>query len=370
MGFVLAIVMFFAQAAGVALLVGIGLMMLGRTRRAAVLWLLAVITRRRLPLLTEFEALGDGVLARERPRVSEAAARLRGGASLAAALTTTPGLVSDDTVVLAHVGERSGRIGEALSAEAERLVRIRDAAVSQTSSPALALMYLVAVPVIIPFIVTGLMVFIVPKFKKIFDDFGSKLPEITESLIGVSDTFAQFWYIPAVVVVWGFLPLCILWFMMRAKGWSLGLPRWLTPGGRGRRASLALRALAIPAAAGRPLDDALEPLATVSPNASDRRRFARLRDRFASGVNVWDALATERIIPRRDADLLSAAERAGNLPWALTLLADRIDDARRRRFGMFVELGQPAIVLLLGALVAFICIGFFLPLVDLVNDLS
>ncbi len=370
MGLVLAVLMFLAQATGVAILVGIGLVLLGRTRRAAVLWLLAIIIRRRLPLLPEFEALGDGVLPGERSRLSHAASKLRDGASLAAALTATPGLVSEDAVVLAHVGERSGRLGEALGAEAERLVRVRDGAVSPTTSPALALLYLVAVPLFIPVIVTGLMIFIVPKFKKIFDDFGTKLPELTESLIGLSDAFAKFWYIPAVLVVWGIIPAVILWFLMQAKGWNFGLPRRFMPGGRGRRASLILRALAIPAAAGRPLDDALEPLATVSADASDRRRFARLRERCLAGAGAWDSLALERIVPRRDADLLSAAERAGNLPWALNLIADRIDDARRRRFAAFLEIAQPMVVLLLGAFVAFICIGFFLPLVDLVNALS
>lgn len=370
MGFVIAAVMFLAQAAGVAILVGLGLVLLGRTRQAAVLWLLAVITRRRLPLVTEFEALGDGVLSKDRTRVGAAVSRLREGTSLATALSSTPGLVSDDAVVLAHVGERSGRVGEALAAEAERLVRVRSVSTGSASSPALALLYLVGIPLVVPVIVTGLMVFIVPKFKKIFADFGAELPPVSESLIVTSDAFAKYWYLPAVVVMWGFLPACVLWFLMRAKGWSLGLPRILTPGGRGRRASLALRALAIPSAAGRPLDDAFEPLATFAPNVSDRRRFASVRGRFEAGVSAWDALVEERIVSRRDADLLAAAERAGNLPWALNLIADRIDDARRRRFAAFLEVAQPAVVLLLGAVVAFICIGFFLPLVDLLYHLS
>ena len=62
------------------------------------------------------------------------------------------------------------------------------------------------------------------------------------------------------------------------------------------------------------------------------------------------------MIGRRDAALFAAAERAGNLPWALHLVADRIDDARRRRFAAFLEVAQPAIVILL---VGYACANIF-----------
>jgi type II secretory pathway component PulF len=128
--------------------------------------------------------------------------------------------------------------------------------------------------------------------------------------------------------------------------------------------------LAIPASAGRPFDDALGPLATSAASPFDRRRFARVRERYAAGVSLWPALAAGRIVSRRDADLLAAAEIAGNLPWALNLLADRYDERQRRRFAMFLEIVQPTIVFLLGAVVLFICVGIFLPLVQLINDLG
>ncbi|MBA3316005.1 MAG: type II secretion system F family protein [Planctomycetaceae bacterium] len=370
MGLLLAIFLAFAQVATVSAVILLGIAAVSRARRAALLWLLAVITRRRLPLALELEALGDGMLRRDRGKLNAVVDRVRSGTSLAQALAVSPGLISDDAILLAHVGERAGCLGEAFTAEAERLARAREEAVTSTTSPSLAFMYLVLVPLVIPIILTFLMVFIVPKLEKIFDDFGAELPWATERLIKSSDFLLQYWYIGAASLVAGVSCAGVLLVLANAYAWDLRLPRWLTPGGRSRRASLALRALALPAAAGRPLSDALDPMANSASDASDRWRFGRLRERFQAGGNLWQGLADERLITSRDARFLGAAETAGNLDWALALLSDRIDDRRRRRFAMLIEFAQPLIVLMLGALILFICLGIFLPLVKLINDLS
>ncbi|MDQ3332721.1 MAG: type II secretion system F family protein, partial [Planctomycetota bacterium] len=279
-------------------------------------------------------------------------------------------LISDDAVLLAHVGERAGCLGEAFTAEAERLARAREEAVTSTTSPSLAFMYLVMVPLVIPIILTFLMFYVVPKFERIFADFGAEPPWATERLIESSEFLWQYWYIAAASVVAGVSCGGVILVLAKAYAWEVRPPHWMTPDGRSRRASLALRALALPAAAGRPLSDALDPLANSASDASDRWRFGRLRERFHAGGNLWQGLAAERLVTSREAEFLAAAETAGNLDWALALLSDRIDDRRRRRFAMLVEVAQPVIVLMLGALVLFICLGIFLPLVKMINDFS
>jgi len=128
--------------------------------------------------------------------------------------------------------------------------------------------------------------------------------------------------------------------------------------------------LAIAARAGRPLTTAVDTLATCSRSALERARFDRLRERVRGGDNIWNALADLRIISRRDSELLSAAERAGNLAWVLEMLADRRDERRRRRWLALLEIAQPCVVLVLGGLVFFVAVGMFLPLIKLFNDLA
>jgi hypothetical protein len=73
------------------------------------------------------------------------------------------------------------------------------------------------------------LVLVVPRFKRIFMDFGMALPAITEAVLAVSDWAASYWYVlilsvpfllvPAVAVVYGLarLParlLSWLWFVL------------------------------------------------------------------------------------------------------------------------------------------------------------
>jgi type IV pilus assembly protein PilC len=369
MAFLIAIFIAVAQLVAVAAAIGLGTAAVTRARRASLLWLLAIITSRRLPLAAELEALGDGMLRRDRGAANAIAAKVRNGASLGEALASGRGLVSNDAVLLARVGEKVDCLGDAFGREAERLARAREQMVSTTTSPTLAMVYLVLVPLIIPIIVTGLMVYIVPKLQRIFADFGVELPWATQKLIESSDVLAQYWWIAvasllAVVMCGGtFLVL------MKVYAWDLHLPRWFVPGGRSGRASLALRALVLPVLTGRPLGDALQPLANA-PDAGDRWKFGRIKNRYESGANLWQLLSEERIISSRDAQLLAAAEKAGNLAWALDVLADRIDERRWRWLAMSLEFVQPLIVFVLGALVLFICLGIFMPLVQMISELS
>lgn len=366
MAFLIAILIALSQLVAVAAAIVLGTAAIARARRAALLWLLAVITSRRLPLAAELEALGDGMLRRDRGSVNAIAARVRSGSSLGEALSASRGLVSNDMILLARVGERTGCLGDAFGREAERLARAREQMVTSTTSPTLAMVYLVAVPLVIPLIVTGLMVFIVPKLERIFADFNVELPWATEKLIASSHLLGQYWYV-AVASLMALVSFAGVFLMLsKVYAWDMTLPRWLMPGGRSGRSSIALRALVLPVLTGQPLVEALQPLANSS-DASDRWKFGRIKHRYESGGNLWQLLAQERIVSGRDAQLLAAAEKAGNLAWALDVLADRIDERRLRWFAMFLEVAQPAIVLGLGALVLFICLAVFLPLVEMIS---
>ena len=68
--------------------------------------------------------------------------------------------------------------------------------------------------------------------------------------------------------------------------------------------------------------------------------------------------------------LLQSAERVGNLSWALRMVADR----RARRFSyrmqVLLQILSPIVVLILGAGVMLFVVGMFMPLVDLIVNLS
>jgi len=102
------------------------------------------------------------------------------------------------------------------------------------------------------------------------------------------------------------------------------------------------------------------------PNRLLRKRVARAMTDVEKGNHWCDALASSKLINRSDHGLIMAAERAGNLSWALDAMCDR----KLRRLGIRLRLWFnilfPLSLLLLGAAVLLILAGFYLPLMNYV----
>src|SRR5947209_10789021 len=90
---------------------------------------------------------------------------------------------------------KAGEAGGALEVILKRLADFKEK--SQTLKRRIigAMVYPVVVILVAVSILTFIMVYIIPKFKQIFRDFGFKLPWMTEKLIAVSDWFATYWYV-------------------------------------------------------------------------------------------------------------------------------------------------------------------------------
>ena len=67
---------------------------------------------------------------------------------------------------------------------------------------------------------------------------------------------------------------------------------------------------------------------------------------------------------------VDGAEQLGHLPWAMSALASAIENKRMARFRFLAEFFKPVVICLLGLVVLFFAIGMFMPLVQLLNDLT
>jgi type II secretory pathway component PulF len=111
-------------------------------------------------------------------------------------------------------------------------------------------------------------------------------------------------------------------------------------------------------------------LADAYPRPGVARRLERAADQVARGVHWCDALSAERLLSQADRAVLRAAERVGNLPWALAEMADSTARRFATRLRMAVDLLLPVVVLIMGVAVLFIFVSLFLPLVSMIQGLS
>src|ERR1700722_201735 len=90
---------------------------------------------------------------------------------------------------------RAGEAGGALEVILRRLAEFKEKSMSLARKIKGAMIYPIAIVSVAVAILTFIMIFIIPKFEKIFKDFGIKLPMITQILIDMSRKFVIYWYI-------------------------------------------------------------------------------------------------------------------------------------------------------------------------------
>src|SRR3984957_1473233 len=90
---------------------------------------------------------------------------------------------------------RAGEAGGALETILRRLAEFKEKSQSLKRKITGAMVYPVVVITVAVAILSFIMLFIIPKFEKIFKDFGMKLPALTQWLMDVSSWFGRYYYV-------------------------------------------------------------------------------------------------------------------------------------------------------------------------------
>jgi type II secretory pathway component PulF len=354
----------------VSQLVGAELKLIGKRRQAQqaeFLWMLSTTIRNESSLADEIETYAQGTWGRRHKRLLELADRLRNGTPLSE-IAVPQGLLSRSASIEIQAGLQSGRLYESLRTAARRQTRELSEDVNSLQAQ-MALTYPATILAVITLVIGFLCYFIVPKLKKIFDDFGTELPDLTISVIRQADFSVNFGLLLSPVILLPVVALVVVGFA-DLYGWSV-VWRWFVGGWFARpHTSDVLRALSRTVAAGVPLELGLEPFVSSSGPKSLQLRAAAVRAAISEGQSAWKQLERQGFLNSREVVLLESAQAVGNLPWTLEALADSLERRWSYRFQAVLELIGPMIILVLGVVVGIAAIAFFLPLVKMLNDLS
>ena len=192
---------------------------------------------------------------------------------------------------------------------------------------------------------------------------------MTVTLIHGSNAFVNYWYLASPLIYLGGAAVVAV-SMAHVYGWRELWQHW---GGRWLirpHTSDVLRSLASTVEMGAPIERGLDPFVTSSGPILLQRRAAAVRMGLSQGQSCWELLELKGFLKPVEVMLIETAQRAGNLPWALETLADNIDRRWLFRLRAGLELLRPVAILALGAIIGFVAIAMFLPLVKLLNDLS
>lgn len=337
--------------------------------QAAVLWALAIATERDLPLPAELDAVAAGLSSGHRRRTKRLAELLRDGCPLPVALQQMPRVIPRFALLAAQVGDENGTLPAALRDAAVRQTRSAESSGGGVSSPTMVIAYLLLMPLFCALTLSFLMYFIVPKYKKIFAAFDTELPEVTKSLLNVSDFFVLQ---PLLLFPLVLLPAGIVFCAAFAhqRGWGEFDPPLFGRLLRRLDVPNLLRNLAETLSADRPLREALAVMSLNHPRRALRKALTDALQALQKGDDCWYALKDAGLLTPNETAVLRSAQRVGNLPWALHALADGIERRFCYRWRAVLEFAQPVVVVTIGLISAALCFAFFMPLLKLIGGLT
>jgi type II secretory pathway component PulF len=347
-------------------LVAIRITRLGR--QTQLLWTLALAVRQNLPLAEEVEVFSEQLWKRQQIRYVHLANRLRDGRSLGEALELSPGILPRPVAAEIRMAEQAGRLPEVLTELAASSSRTLERS-RNDNTIALTLLYGWLLLSVLLLVASFIMYWIIPKYKAIFNDFGVDLPPMTISLIETSDMFFANFLLVVPLLGLPMIAAGVIATVYFVSWGDLNLPllmRWFPR----QDAPALLRALSHVVGAGQPLPELVDEMSHRHLRSDIRSRLAQIAEALQRGEPLWNALRDVGFIRPLEAEALAAAQRAGNLPWAMRTLADSIVRSSRRRSLFWLEILKPTVVIGVGLIVCWFVVAMFLPLVQLVMALA
>jgi type IV pilus assembly protein PilC len=208
------------------------------------------------------------------------------------------------------------------------------------------------------------MIWIAPRFEKIFRDFKIPLPSMTASAMFVSKWFLAFYgYLLLLLII---LALVLI-FNPGVRWWMPGLGRWY----QSQVQSRLLGLLSVIIEAGKPIPEGLAMLVKSGQFSKVvERRLKRAHDRILDGEALAVSLHRYDLLSSAMTPLVQTAERIRNLPWVLRELGEVLADRTIKRMRRGSMTLMPILVIGVGAMVGYIVISMFFPLIELISTLS
>lgn len=268
---------------------------------------------------------------------------------------------------------KAGETGGVLEVVLTRLADFNEKSERLRGKVKAALVYPALVITIALGVLSFLIIFVIPKFMKLFKELGTELPLPTLMLLKISNFMQHGWiigiiFVAGIVVLYNFL-LKLPSFRYFIDKIKLNLPVF---GGLIQKVAIARfsRTLGTLISSGVPILQALMITKDTAGNDVIARSLGRIHDSIREGESIAGPLAKTRIFPLMVVNMVSVGEETGSLDQMLNKIADTFDDEVDTAVGALTSMLEPLLIIFMGLIVGGIVISMFLPLVKLLTTLS
>ena len=296
-------------------------------------------------------------------------ANIESGMPFSEGLRLFPNIFDDMYVNMVAAGEKSGQFAAVL----KRLAFMMDASARLTRKVKSAMAYPVVVLSLALVIAAGLVTFVVPVFKGMFEGFGAKLPGPTQMLVDASDFIRGYWYYligGACFIVFAFRK----WLATASGRYNFDQSKLKLPvfGALTQKVAVArfCRLFAQMLTSGVPILDAMQVVAKSMGNKVIETAILSARAGIEQGNSLSSSLEGKPCLPILMIRMIAAGEKSGRIDEMLESIADTYDDEVETTLATLTSLMEPFLMVFLGTVIGRIVVAMFLPIIKLGSIVS
>jgi type IV pilus assembly protein PilC len=314
-----------------------------------------------LPILKALDLLAERTAApRLRPILADVRQQVRDGALLSEAIEAQgifPRVYSSSVLA----GEKSGNLSGVL----DQYLAYQRTSSGLRKRLAGVLIYPTVLVVVAAGILSYLVTYVIPQFALLYKDMNVPLPGPTVLLITLVTVLKSYILLIAILlfvgVVGGFL-----WSRSKEGGMALDRLKLKLPVAGDIWVKFQMtqltRTLSTLLLGGTPLVPALETAASSLTSKLMADAVNQAAQRVREGQPLAASLAATRLVPSLAVDMIEVGEASGALAAMLASVSEFFEEEVNARLTMLISFVEPAILVCMGAVIAFILIALYLPL--------
>ena len=330
---------------------------------------LATLLRAGLPLVQSLDILRQRVAdASFKAVLDDVHDRVRAGAALSEAFEAQEGIPGMYTATLL-AGEKSGGLEEVI----RRYIDYVKVVAAMKRTTVSALVYPLILLVLSTIVVAIIVLRVVPEFEGFYEGFGAELPIATRTIVAVSRFFRS--YLLVLLLGVG-LAVVAGGYWLRRPGSGALLDRLIlrvplvgTIAGRFATSQL-MRTLATLLGGGIPLVSALGVASRALGNRFFADQLTVVGQRVREGESLATALSERGVFPSVALKMVEVGESTGALQEMLTSIADFFDEEIDTQLGRFITIIEPALLVIMGIVIAALLLALYMPLLQLGSVLA
>lgn len=268
-------------------------------------------------------------------------------------------------IELVKAGEESGNLALIMN----DLLKNLEWSDSLVADARQATVYPAMVGVSVVLLVAVLFTFVVPRFTTLLSHVGVALPLPTRMVFGLSQLFTSWWWAVLLVIglVWGALFTLNRTSDAFALGWEkvkLNMPIF---GRLWTKIALSrfCHNLAVLYKSGIPMIDCFRMVKDVTGNPVVEKAIEQAAEEIADGEGIADSFRKHAVFEPMVLRMMAIGEASGQMGNALDAAAEFYEDEIPRAIKKFFSLLEPALIITLVAIVGFVALAIFLPLLSI-----